>query len=720
MTEPSDTLLSATAIANAAGVGQSAVSNWRKRHADFPTPVPTDDGRELFRLSEVNKWLQASGRSSIEFSGQDQLWNLVAAMRGDWTIQEALEGIVAGLVLRDRLARASKAHAKLSDDLLADTTGRGLSSLLEKAGLMGHEDAFRALASVASRSPILLEAFDSVELEQADLLTLIDGFLARWDDIASPANEHATSASIARLLARIAAEHLTASPGANRRRLPLVLDPTIGLGTTVTTLLSSEPPTSGGRAPFRVCGQDVNGFACSIARLRLIAQRVQDPEVQQGDSLQADAFPGLAADLVIADPPFNQRSFGWEEPGWAHDPRWRYAPPDPRDATGAWIQHVAEHVAPDGHGFVVVPQGALFGRRSADLRRALVADNRIAGVIALPAGVGTASSVRTSVLVLLGAEDPTAPGSVYFVDATNEAHLAARTGRQRQLDAEAIEAIAQTICGIEGRGPAPSVSIPHMSVPTPEILADPEGSLLPQRWVETQGPSTATIQLDYDRAVARWRGATSRLHDHPGPLAIGFQAGPDSRSVRISDLVKTGAAEILRPGRLDRSDYVESGTPVLTQSSLRRDGAPPEFERFVDLDGVPEQVLTQPGDVILATVGERPYAVVDRTGGAVLGQGLEALRLTSSFDPQVVAAVLSSSRSRRAVTGSTIPRVRLRDLAIPALSPECQSTAANALDRLAEIEAIGKEIAATAAEARSTVVESVAAGTEITMMDGTE
>ena len=43
-------------IARLTGVGISAVSNWRKRHADFPRPV-IDSGRELFAASEVVNWL---------------------------------------------------------------------------------------------------------------------------------------------------------------------------------------------------------------------------------------------------------------------------------------------------------------------------------------------------------------------------------------------------------------------------------------------------------------------------------------------------------------------------------------------------------------------------------------------------------------------------------------------------------------------------------------
>ncbi len=720
MTESTDTtLLSAADIAGAAGVGQSAISNWRKRHAEFPDPVVTDDGRELFRLSELNDWLQESGRTPITFTVDEQVWHLMDAWRSRWSIEQTLEAIIAAVVLRDRLAGTSGGSGKLSDVLQADPSDQGLSALLKAAGLHGQEESFRVLKLVAAQTPNLLRSLDSVDLDHTNPALVIASLIDRWTGGSGQSGEVETSPSIAQLMAHIAADRPSAYPRSTRPRLPLVLDPAIGVGTAVSALLSHAPRTATGRIPFRVSGQDVNGLAVAIARLRLIAERFQGPDVQQGDSLVDDAFPNRTADLVLADPPMNQRTNGWDERSWAHDPRWRYAPPDPRDATGAWIQHVAQHVAPGGRGIIVVPQAMLFGRaRAADLRRALVADNRIAGVIGLPPGVAGGSALRVCLLVLLGSEDPAAPGSVYFVDATDERHLRARTGRQRQLSAEAIDEIAETVRGLDGQEVNDELPIPSVKVPIRDVLADPEGSLLPQRWVEAHGPSADAAQVDYDRAVAQVSDAANRLRDHGDAPHIRFEALDGPRSLRISDLVKSGAAKVLRPGRLDKSDYVDSGTPVLTQTSLRRGGAPPDFERFVDLDRVTEQVLTQAGDVILATVGERPYAVVNPTGGAVLGPGLEALRLGSSFDPTVIAALLSSSQSRRAVTGSIIPRVRLRDLSIPALSPGTERAATSALTRLSELEALAAEISAAAQEARQVLVESLAAGTDIKMQEG--
>src|SRR4051794_32856678 len=53
------TLISSSEVAALAGVAPSTVSNWRKRHDDFPRPTETTDrGRDLFDLKEIERWLK--------------------------------------------------------------------------------------------------------------------------------------------------------------------------------------------------------------------------------------------------------------------------------------------------------------------------------------------------------------------------------------------------------------------------------------------------------------------------------------------------------------------------------------------------------------------------------------------------------------------------------------------------------------------------------------
>jgi hypothetical protein len=58
-------------IARLAGVRRTAVSNWRRRHADFPQPVGGPPSSPTFALPEIEAWLQANGRQTAEESFVD-------------------------------------------------------------------------------------------------------------------------------------------------------------------------------------------------------------------------------------------------------------------------------------------------------------------------------------------------------------------------------------------------------------------------------------------------------------------------------------------------------------------------------------------------------------------------------------------------------------------------------------------------------------------------
>ncbi|MFE1595946.1 N-6 DNA methylase [Nocardia sp. NPDC058705] len=59
--------VAAAEISRLAGVTRATVSNWRRRHADFPAPVPGgSESRPLFDLAEVQQWLRGHGVTAAD------------------------------------------------------------------------------------------------------------------------------------------------------------------------------------------------------------------------------------------------------------------------------------------------------------------------------------------------------------------------------------------------------------------------------------------------------------------------------------------------------------------------------------------------------------------------------------------------------------------------------------------------------------------------------
>lgn len=66
-------------IARLAGVGRAAVSNWRKRHPDFPHPVGGSPSSPLFALAQVEQWLRANDKLGDGLDPEEQLWQHTSA-----------------------------------------------------------------------------------------------------------------------------------------------------------------------------------------------------------------------------------------------------------------------------------------------------------------------------------------------------------------------------------------------------------------------------------------------------------------------------------------------------------------------------------------------------------------------------------------------------------------------------------------------------------------
>ncbi|WP_089247967.1 N-6 DNA methylase [Asanoa hainanensis] len=79
---PDNAKVTATEIARLAGVGRAAVSNWRKRHTDFPEPVGGTASSPEFDLTQVEEWLRDQGKLP-EVSVEDRAWARLAATGSD-------------------------------------------------------------------------------------------------------------------------------------------------------------------------------------------------------------------------------------------------------------------------------------------------------------------------------------------------------------------------------------------------------------------------------------------------------------------------------------------------------------------------------------------------------------------------------------------------------------------------------------------------------------
>jgi type I restriction enzyme M protein len=202
----------------------------------------------------------------------------------------------------------------------------------------------------------------------------------------------------------------------------------------------------GGKArEISIYGQENNQATWRIGRMNL-AIHALGGEIELGDSLLNDQHPGLKADFVLANPPFNEKKWGAHQV--AGDTRWKFGESPDSNANYAWIQHFIHHLAPDGRAGFVMANGSLTSNQSGEgkIREAIIRDDLVDCIVACPGQLFFTTQIPVSLWFLdrnkQSGGERDRRGEVLFLDARKMGQKISRT--QIEFNASEIERIAET------------------------------------------------------------------------------------------------------------------------------------------------------------------------------------------------------------------------------------------------------------------------------------
>ncbi|MFD7028103.1 N-6 DNA methylase [Streptomyces sp. NPDC059917] len=652
MSENPPTEVTAAEIARLAGVGRAAVSNWRRRHADFPRPVGGSETSPSFALPEVEDWLRAQGKLA-EVPPRERVWQQITAHPAG-AVAGLVEAGCALLVVHDRPTDWLELSA-VSDERMAALLRPVLAQVLTARLGPGHALTDATAAAAAPASMPLLRA--AAELAAGlGARNAFEFLLGRHLD-ANPRQYTLTPSGPAELMAALA--------GSGARS---VLDPACGTGSLLRAVT----------APTALYGQDGAPELAALTALRLALHGVAEVRTAAADSLRADAFPRPAVDAVLCHPPFNERNWGHEE--LAYDPRWEYGFPARTESELAWVQHALAHLREGGTAVLLMPP-AVAGRRSGRRIRAdLLRRGALRAVVALPAGAAPPYGIPLHLWVLRkpAAHAPAPPG-LLLVDT---AELGGGEGRERAAWPAVHDAVLAAWTAFDGAAAADEVpDAPGLSrcVPVIELLDD-DVDLTPARHLPpaTAGGGAAelgAVRARLDETLQR----AARLTPPPAEAADGPARLP---STTIGELARAGAL-LLRGG----TGSGAGNAPVLTEHDVYAGTAP----SGTLLDSADEPVLVEAGDIVVPVVGAAAVARVvgPADAGAALGRNLQLLRPDpAAIDPWFLAGFLRGTANNRQASSyaSTATRLDVRRLQLPRLPLEDQRRYGERFRALAEFE----------------------------------
>ncbi|MFB7374597.1 N-6 DNA methylase [Streptomyces sp. NPDC056222] len=620
--------VTAAGIARLAGVGRAAVSNWRRRHEDFPKPVGGTETSPSFALADIEQWLRDQGKL-VEVPLRERVWQQLAAHPAG-TVTALVHTGCALLLVRDRPTGWLEAAA-LSDERLADVLPSALEELL--TARFGLDRAVRTPApgELAPSVPLMRGAAElAAELGARQAFEFL---LGRHLD-ANPRQYTLTPPGLAELMAALVAEAGGAGPA------PTVLDPASGTG----GLLRAVP------RPSALYAQDADPELAALTALRLALHGDADIRSAAGDTLRADAFPALSADAVLCHPPFNERGWGHDE--LAYDPRWEYGFPARTESELAWVQHALARLRDGGTAVLLMPPAVASRRSGRRIRADLLRRGALRAVIALPAGAAPPYGIPLHLWVLNrpGRDHRPAP-ELLLVDTTS---LVPDGGRDK-LPWQTVQ--GAVLDAWSGRD-EPGVS---RSVPVIELLDD-DVDLAPARHLADPAAGGSAAELEAVRASLD-ETLRRTLALAPTPAAPARAAARTLTTV--GELARAGALQ-LRSGGAGTSP---AGGPVLTEHDVLSGAAPSGTLP----DGPAEDpVLVEEGDVVVPVLGGGSIArVVDATtAGAALGRNLQLLRPDpAAVDPWFLAGFLRGTANNRQASSfaSTATRLDVRRLQLPRL-----------------------------------------------------
>lgn len=439
---PARTTVDIQQIADIAGVGRSAVGNWRKRHADFP--VPDTSGR--FELREVERWLIENGKIDSRVPPVFVAWSLADTLRDTLVADETASLLIAVLVYlqaceEPTLFGQSPAFALTVPESAAwrsirDTPPESLGERLNDAA-QTIEDANPMLEGLMvpglSNAPLvagklLHQLIDSLDRAVDDItpnFALFEEVVGRASELDRFRGEFATPDDVTELMVRVAG-----------RTHGTVLDPACGQGGLL--LSAAIHPDRLSTVAEQLVGIEINPDVLRVARARFFLYGVK-ADLRQDDVFRIPSGDLPVADLVLVDPPLGMRD--WGDADVYLDQRWVYGLPPRNNADFAWLQLAALSLKEGGRAVVVASAGSTFrGGTEGQVRRSMIEAGTVEAIVQLPGRLRAHTSVP---LVLWILRTPNRePRDVLFVDAS----ALGTTGRsQHTFEEMDVERIAEAV-----------------------------------------------------------------------------------------------------------------------------------------------------------------------------------------------------------------------------------------------------------------------------------
>jgi SAM-dependent methyltransferase len=660
-------------IAELAGVQRATVSNWQRRHDEFPKPLSdSPPGRPQFDAAAVQAWL--AERYPEKLASDDRAAEVVRRWRYTVNQVQCDDGSDPLVIL----------IAAIEGELPQYWEGR--NERYPVAISVSHLDT--TIYATRSQADAIRDFLDK-ELDGVDKAELIEAAAQEFDDLGRwrrSSEAVAAERNLHTLLAKlIHAESKT------------VLDFACGTGALLVAASIQNP------------GAKLTGMTPGLVEQFIAQARLEwraDAEIEDLNILEADALAGRTFDAVISVPPFGARVDVSNE-------RMRRLPFGivRGSADAAWPQLAVQALAPGGEAFLVLPHNLAFSDRADRVRRHLIQQGLLAGIVTLPPNAHPFSKILSDLWILSRRRQPGA--DVLFVDysAVDPSDLANYSNLEgvllRWLD-DPFD--SSTILADED---------PRFVAVGPLKLLGQTVNIDPQYWCARTATPTSAPELIgvVEEAAATLASAREALisMDMPtyplSPDQPAMMTVRDARDEGLIDIVRRAVPPKERP-ELPNERVEPHMLGIRDAEAMRRGELVESGDDSAGRERFKYDPYVRKGDVLVwATTDRQVRATVSTASGRIPSGVITVLRCNPMvFDPHFLALTLSTGRNSIHAVGTTVPGLRALELSFPQMELKEQHQFAGYLKAAQHILTAARGVAAAADALRQALADAAGSG----------
>lgn len=291
-----------------------------------------------------------------------------------------------------------------------------------------------------------------------------------------------------------------------------LFDPACGSGGMFIQSAELVKSKQGDINKINVYGQEKDAATWRLAKMNLVLHGISSNLGKTYDSsFTNDQHKGLYFDYVMANPPFNLKS--WYDSNLKNDPRWTgYGTPPESNANYAWILHILSHLKPNkGVAGFLLANGALGDSDTKAIRQKLIDNDKVEAIIILPRELFVTTDISVTLWILNqnkkggmyhGRNLRNREGEILFVDLRTWRDNPVKNENKKKvrLSTEQIQKVADIYHTWQCEGTDGSnYAVPELyrSVNKNQII---DSSLVPSKYIEFIDHD---LEIDFPKEMAR-------------------------------------------------------------------------------------------------------------------------------------------------------------------------------------------------------------------------